>query len=217
MFVKQLHPIWRELLADQLELLAAIEQRVLQDPSSIPTSENILRAFQLPPQDYRVLIVGQDPYPNPEHAIGLSFAVPKDTKPLPPTLSNIFKELRSDLGEQVVRTGDIAPWSKRGVMLLNRHLTTQANNTAGHLDLGWAEFTTAAVRGLQQTLGSKLVAILWGQRANELKPVLDQATIISSPHPSPLSSYRGFFGSKPFSKCNSALLGLGLSPIDWSA
>ncbi len=217
MFVKQLHPIWRALLADQLELLAAIEQRVLQDPSSIPTSENILRAFHLPPQDYRVLIVGQDPYPNPEHAIGLSFAVPKDTKPLPPTLSNIFKELRSDLGEQVVRTGDIAPWSKRGVMLLNRHLTTQANNTAGHLDLGWAEFTTAAVRGLQQTLGPKLVAILWGQRANELKPVLDQATIISSPHPSPLSSYRGFFGSKPFSKCNTALLELGLSPIDWSA
>lgn len=217
MFVKQLHPIWRELLADQLELLAAIEQRVLSDPSSIPSTENVLRAFYLPPQDYRVLIVGQDPYPNPEHAIGLSFAVPKDTKPLPPTLSNIFKELRSDLGEQVVRTGDISPWSKRGVMLLNRHLTTQANNTAGHLDIGWADFTTAAVRGLQQTLGPKLVAILWGQRANELKPVLDQATIISSPHPSPLSSYRGFFGSKPFSRCNTALLELGLSPIDWSA
>lgn len=217
MFAKQLHPIWRELLADQLGLLAEIEQRVLADPSSIPATENILRAFQLPPQDYRVLIVGQDPYPNPDHAIGLSFAVPEGTKPSPPTLSNIFKELRSDLGEQVVKTGDITPWSKRGVMLLNRHLTTQANNSAGHLDLGWAEFTTAAVKSLQQVLGPKLVAILWGQRAIELAPILNQATIISSPHPSPLSSYRGFFGSRPFSRCNKALLELGLSPIDWSA
>ncbi len=217
MFAKQLHPIWRELLADQLELLKDIEQRVLADHSSIPRHENILRAFHLPPQDYRVLIVGQDPYPNPEHAIGLSFAVPEGTKPLPPTLSNIFKELRSDLGEQIVKTGDITPWSKRGVMLLNRHLTTQANNTAGHLDFGWAEFTTAAVASLQQMLGPNLVAILWGQRALELSPVLNQATIISSPHPSPLSSYRGFFGSRPFSRCNTALLELGLSPIDWSA
>ena len=217
MFAKQLHPIWRELLADQLGLLGEIEQRVLSDPSSIPSTENVLRAFMLPPQDYRVLIVGQDPYPNPEHAIGLSFAVPKDTKPLPPTLSNIFKELRSDLGDQIVTTGDIAPWANRGVMLLNRHLTTQANNTAGHLDIGWADFTTAAIKALQQALGPKLVAILWGQRANELKPFLNQATIISSPHPSPLSSYRGFFGSKPFSRCNSALLDLGLSPIDWNA
>ncbi len=217
MFAKQLHPIWRELLADQLELLKDIEQRVLADHSSIPRPENILRAFHLPPQDYRVLIVGQDPYPNPEHAIGLSFAVPEGTKPLPPTLSNIFKELRSDLGEQIVKTGDITPWSKRGVMLLNRHLTTQANNTAGHLDFGWAEFTTAAVASLQQMLGPNLVAILWGQRALELSPVLNQATIISSPHPSPLSSYRGFFGSRPFSRCNTALLELGLSPIDWSA
>ena len=162
MFASQLHPIWRELLADQLELLSDIEARVLADQNSIPATENILRAFRLPPQDYRVLIVGQDPYPNPEHAIGLSFAVPEGTKPLPPTLSNIFKELRSDLGEQVVKTGDITPWSKRGVMLLNRHLTTQANNSAGHLDLGWAQFTTAAVSALQQVLGNLL--------ANALRP-----------------------------------------------
>ena len=132
MFAKQLHPIWRELLAEKLELLSEIEDRVNADPLSIPANQNILRAFRLPPQDYRVLIVGQDPYPNSEHAIGLSFAVPAGTKPLPPTLSNIFKELRSDMGEQYVQTGDIAPWANRGVMLLNRHLTTQANNTAGH-------------------------------------------------------------------------------------
>jgi uracil-DNA glycosylase len=217
MFAKQLHPIWREILADQLELLTDVEARVKADPLSIPKTENILRAFKLPPQDYRVLIVGQDPYPNPDHAIGLSFAVPEGTKPLPPTLSNIFKELRSDLGEQYVKTGDISPWATRGVMLLNRHLTTQANNTAAHLDLGWAQFTTAAVVGLQEALGSKLVAILWGQRAGELLPLLKQATVISSSHPSPLSSYRGFFGSRPFSRCNTALLELGLSPIDWSA
>ena len=96
-------------------------------------------------------------------------------------------------------------------------LRCQANNSAGHLDLGWAEFTTAAVKSLQEVLGSKLVAILWGQRAMELAAVLSQATIISSPHPSPLSSYRGFFGSRPFSRCNNALVELGLSPIDWSA
>jgi len=217
MFAKQLHPIWREILADQLELLAKIESRVKADPLSIPKTENILRAFKLPPQDYRVLIVGQDPYPNPDHAIGLSFAVPVATKPLPPTLSNILKELRSDLGEQYVKTGDISPWATRGVMLLNRHLTTRANNSAAHTDLGWAQFTTAAVKGLQETLGSNLVAVLWGQRAGELLPVLNQATVISSAHPSPLSSYRGFFGSEPFSRCNTALLDLGLSPIDWSA
>lgn len=217
MFAKQLHPIWREILADQLELLEEIEARVNADPLSIPNTENILRAFKLPPQDYRVLIVGQDPYPNPDHAIGLSFAVPEGTKSLPPTLSNIFKELRSDMGEQYVKTGDISPWANRGVMLLNRHLTTQANNAAGHLDLGWAQFTTTAVMRLQEVLGSKLVAILWGQRAIELLPVLNQATVISCAHPSPLSSYRGFFGSRPFSRCNTALLELGLSPIDWSA
>ncbi|MEY3561165.1 MAG: hypothetical protein RL068_317 [Actinomycetota bacterium] len=188
----------------------------MSDSSTVPASANILRVFRVPPEDYRVLIVGQDPYPTPEHAIGLSFAVPFGTKPWPPTLVNIFKELRSDLGEEMVQHGDLTAWAKRGVMLMNRHLTTSAHNTAAHLDFGWAEFTAAAVSALQAERGSGLVAILWGQKALELKPLLASATVITSSHPSPLSSYRGFFGSRPFSQCNKALLELGLSPIDWS-
>lgn len=212
-----LHPDWQALLQDQKELLATIEQRFDADPKAIPAKQNLLRAFAYPPSHYRVLIVGQDPYPNPAHAVGLAFAVPKGTAPLPPTLGNIFKELRSDLGVQMVQQGDIEPWLDRGVMLLNRHLSTQADNSAAHLSFGWAEFTDAAIKALQSARGPQLVAILWGKQAQELAPLLIRSKVISSAHPSPLSSYRGFFGSKPFSTCNKLLLELGLDPIDWSA
>jgi len=212
-----LHPDWQTLLQDQKELLATIEQRFDADPKAIPAKQNLLRAFAYPPKHYRVLIVGQDPYPNPAHAIGLAFAVPKGTAPLPPTLGNIFKELRSDLGVQMVQQGDIEPWLDRGVMLLNRHLSTQADNSAAHLSFGWAQFTDAAIKALQSVRGPQLVAILWGKQAQELAPLLTRSRVISSAHPSPLSSYRGFFGSKPFSTCNKLLLELGLDPIDWSA
>ena len=212
-----MHKNWQELLAPQAQLLGEIEARVLADPDSIPQPELIMRAFESPPEDYRVLIVGQDPYPNPLHATGLAFAVPKATKPLPPTLANIFRELRSDLGEFMVKTGDIAPWASKGVMLLNRHLSTKRNNSAGHLIFGWDKFTTEAVAGLQRVRAEKLVAILWGLRAQQLKPVLTKAKVLISAHPSPLSSYRGFFGSKPFSKTNQALVEMGEAPIDWSA
>lgn len=212
-----LHPDWQALLQDQKELLATIEQRFDADPKAIPAKQNLLRAFGYPPKHYRVLIVGQDPYPNPAHAIGLAFAVPKGTAPLPPTLGNIFKELRSDLGVQMVQQGDIEPWLDRGVMLLNRHLSTQADNSAAHLSFGWAELTDAAIKALQSVRGPQLVAILWGKQAQELAPLLSRSRVISSAHPSPLSSYRGFFGSKPFSTCNKLLLELGLDPIDWSA
>jgi uracil-DNA glycosylase len=163
------------------------------------------------------LIVGQDPYPNPAHAIGLAFAVPVGTQPLPPTLGNIFKELRADLGVQVVQQGDLTPWLDRGVMLLNRHLSTSAENSAAHLGFGWAEFTDAAIKALVTVRKHQLVAILWGKQAQELAPILSRARVISSSHPSPLASYRGFFGSRPFSRCNKMLLELGLEPIDWSA
>ncbi len=211
-----MHPRWQDLLADQRALLEEILERYEADESAIPARSNLLRAFSYPPEHYRVLIVGQDPYPNPEHAIGLSFAVPQGTNPLPPTLGNIFKELRSDLGVAIVKTGDISVWADRGVMLLNRHLSTSAHNSAAHLSFGWDRFTTSAVRALQGVRGERLVAILWGQKAQELAPELSLARVISSPHPSPLSSYRGFFGSKPFSGCNKLLLELGEDPIDWS-
>jgi uracil-DNA glycosylase len=214
---QMLHPDWQALLQDHKELLARIEQRFDADPNAIPSKQNLLRAFAYPPSHYRVLIVGQDPYPNPSHAIGLAFAVPVGTQPLPPTLGNIFKELRSDLGVQVVQQGNVAPWLDRGVMLLNRHLSTSADNSAAHLGFGWAEFTDAAIKALVTARKHQLVAILWGKQAQELAPILSRARVISSSHPSPLASYRGFFGSKPFSRCNKMLLELGLEPIDWSA
>ncbi|MCF8528694.1 MAG: uracil-DNA glycosylase [Aquiluna sp.] len=215
--ISQMHQDWQELLAPQLPKLAEVLELVEAKQDTVPKAENILRVFEISPKDYRVLILGQDPYPTPGHAIGLAFAVPEGTRPLPPTLTNIFKELRSDLGDDMVLSADISPWSQRGVMLLNRHLTTDANNTAAHLDFGWAEITQAAVSALYKIHGDVLVSILWGQKALELKPFLGSSRIIQSAHPSPLSSYRGFFGSRPFSECNKALLESGLDPIDWSA
>ena len=217
MFERQLHPVWRELLAEQLPLLRDIEAKVLADNTSIPDPSLMLRVFQRPAGDYRVLIVGQDPYPNPEHPIGLSFAVPETASVIPPTLKNILKELASDLGPTAVSTGNIAVWADRGVMLLNRHLSTSAGMSAAHFGFGWEQFTTAAVSALNQVNAGGLVSILWGSKAKELESVLTGSVIISSAHPSPLSAYRGFFGSRPFSACNKALLELGLEPIDWSA
>jgi uracil-DNA glycosylase len=212
-----LHPEWQKLLRDKEPTLKHIESLIDADPKSIPSKQLVLRTLSLPPSHYRVLIVGQDPYPNPHHANGMAFAVDAGTNPLPKTLANIFKELRSDLGHQFVETGVITPWQDRGVLLLNRHLTTRSEETAAHFAFGWEEFTGAVVRELVRAREGKLVAILWGQRAQELAPELAGAKVLSSPHPSPLSSYRGFFGSKPFSTCNNALVALGLEPIDWSA
>lgn len=212
-----MHPDWQALLLDQRPLLEAIELRFDADPHAIPSKRNLLRAFTHPPSHYRVLIVGQDPYPNPAHAMGLAFAVPRGTTPLPATLGNIFKELRADLGVELVQQGDVAPWLDRGVMLLNRHLSTRADNSAAHLSFGWAEFTAAAIKALVSVRRQQLVAILWGKQAQELAPLLMRCRVISSSHPSPLSSYRGFLGSRPFSGCNNLLLELGLEPIDWSA
>jgi uracil-DNA glycosylase len=212
-----LHPEWQKLLGNQKPRLQEISEKISQDPKTIPANHLVLRALQLPPAHYRVLIVGQDPYPNPNHANGLAFAVNPGTNPLPPTLANIFKELRNDLGHEFVKTGDITPWQERGVMLLNRHLTTRSEETAAHFGFGWEEFTSRVVEELVRARQGKLVAILWGQRSQELAPLLAGAKVLSSPHPSPLSSYRGFFGSKPFSSCNTELVALGLEPIDWSA
>ncbi|HEY7854174.1 MAG TPA: uracil-DNA glycosylase [Aquiluna sp.] len=214
---RALHPDWQNLLGDQKQALETIESLIDSDPKTIPQKDLVLRVLRYPPSHYRVLIVGQDPYPNPLHANGLAFAVNPGTNPLPPTLANIFKELRSDLGHEFVQTGDINPWQERGVLLLNRHLTTRSDETAAHFAFGWEEFTQRVVQELVRARSGKLVAILWGQRAQELAPDLAGAKVLTSPHPSPLSSYRGFFGSKPFSSCNNALVALDLEPIDWSA
>ena len=205
------HDDWLPLFNAQHGLLAEITAG-LKAPF-VPSANQVFRAFEQSPKDYRVLILGQDPYPNPSHAVGLSFAVPPGTRPLPPSLQNIFKELADDVG--ITSPSDIASWQKQGVMLLNRHLTTRPFETGGHFNLGWDRFTTEAVRYLYQKRGEKLVAILWGSKAQEIAPMIPNAKVIQSPHPSPLSAYRGFFGSKPFSKTNAALNQLGEEPIDW--
>ena len=208
------HPSWLPLFEQQSERLERI-LRAVPEKGITPVRENLFRAFETAVQDYRVLIVGQDPYPNPLHATGLAFAVPEGTSPLPPTLRNILRELNDDLG--ISRSTSIESWARSGVMLLNRHLSTLENQTAAHVGLGWDQFTSAACRFLVEAKQGALVAILWGAKAQELEQYLVGAKILSSPHPSPLSSYRGFFGSKPFSACNKALLELGLEPIDWSS
>lgn len=215
MLFESMHLSWRLALSDVEPLLWSIEQKLLTR-SYIPSSENVMRAFADPIDSVRVLIVGQDPYPNPDHAIGLAFAVPPETFPLPPTLVNIFKELRSDIGFGVVRRQDLTSWSRQGVMLMNRNLTTEPGVSLAHQDLGWQLFTEQAVVALQKHRAKSLVAVLWGRQAAQLASLLAEATVISSPHPSPMSSYRGFFGSKPFSQVNQALSNLELPPIDWS-
>ncbi len=182
----------------------------------LPAGQNVLRAFTFPMEKVRVLIVGQDPYPTPGHAVGLSFSVAPDVRPLPRSLENIFKEYADDLGYPAPATGDLTPWSQRGVMLLNRVLTVRPGTPASHRGKGWEAVTECAIRALVARR-QPLVAVLWGRDASTLKPMLDGAdcVAIESPHPSPLSASRGFFGSRPFSRANGLLEKMGAEPIDW--
>jgi len=182
----------------------------------LPAGPNVLRAFTFPFDDVRVLIVGQDPYPTPGHAVGLSFSVASDVRPLPRSLDNIFTEYGKDLGYPPPATGDLTPWSERGVMLLNRVLTVRPGNPASHRGKGWEAVTECAIRALVARQ-QPLVAVLWGRDASTLKPMLDGAdcVAIESPHPSPLSASRGFFGSRPFSRANELLEKMGADPVDW--
>ena len=216
MFFEQMHPSWQAALADQQVRLAEIEARVSADPQIEPPLPLVMRAFESSIEDVKVLIVGQDPYPTPGHAIGLSFAVAPEVNPLPRSLQNIMRELRDDLGKNVTNQGSLQLWSGQGVMLLNRHLSTSSGETAAHFDAGWAGFTDAAIKALNRARGNKLVAILWGNEAIALRGLLPDAQVISSPHPSPLSARKGFFGSKPFSRANEALRFVGQAEIDWS-
>jgi uracil-DNA glycosylase len=182
----------------------------------LPAGQNVLRAFTFPFERVRVLIVGQDPYPTPGHAVGLSFSVAPDVRPLPRSLANIFTEYTDDLGYPAPATGDLTPWAERGVMLLNRVLTVRPGTPASHRGKGWEAVTECAIRALVARQ-QPLVAVLWGRDASTLKPMLDGAdcVAIESPHPSPLSASRGFFGSRPFSRANELLEKMGADPIDW--
>ncbi|WP_106817876.1 uracil-DNA glycosylase [Janibacter massiliensis] len=181
----------------------------------LPAGEKVLRAFTIPLESVRVLVVGQDPYPTPGHPIGLSFAVAPDVRPLPPSLRNIFRELVDDVGVPAPTNGDLTPWAQQGVMLLNRVLTVRPGAPASHQGIGWEAVTDRAIEVLAER-GGPLVAILWGRGARSLRPRLGEVPAIESAHPSPLSARSGFFGSKPFSRANALLVQQGADPIDWS-
>ncbi len=211
-------PGWARALEPVAPDIAALGERLRGEVAAgrryLPAGENVLRAFQRPLAGVRVLIVGQDPYPTPGHPIGLSFAVDEHVRPLPRSLANIYRELDSDLGIPPALHGDLSAWSDQGVLLLNRVLTVAPGAPASHRGWGWEKVTEHAIRELVARDGA-LVAILWGRDAANLRPLLGSTPIIESPHPSPLSASRGFFGSRPFSRANDALAQQGAAPVDW--
>ncbi|MER7880561.1 uracil-DNA glycosylase [Streptomyces solisilvae] len=180
----------------------------------LPAGPNVLRAFQQPFDEVKVLIVGQDPYPTPGHAVGLSFSVAPEVRPLPGSLENIYRELHTDLGLPRPSNGDLTPWTRRGVLLLNKALTTAPRRPAAHRGKGWEEVTEQAIRALAER-ARPLVAILWGRDARNVRPLLGSLPAIESAHPSPMSADRGFFGSRPFSRANDMLVQQGAQPVDW--
>ena len=212
-------PDWAAALAPVDERISAMGQFLRAELAAgrpyRPAGDRVFRAFQRPLADVRVLIVGQDPYPNPGHAIGLSFAVDADVRPLPPSLRNIYLELGTDLGLTMPAHGDLTAWADRGVMLLNRVLTVTPGQSNSHRGRGWEEVTSCAIDALAAR-GGPLAAILWGSHAQSLKGQLGPVPWVESPHPSPLSAHRGFFGSRPFSRVNRLLEEQGAAPIDWS-
>lgn len=179
-----------------------------------PPGNRVLRAFEQPMAGVRVLIVGQDPYPTPGHAIGLSFAVDREVRPIPRSLQNIYRELEDDLGIAPCEHGDLSRWAQQGVMLLNRSLTVQPGKPASHRGRGWEAVTECAIRALAHR-GGPLVAILWGNDARRCRQFMPGVPAIESAHPSPLSASRGFFGSRPFSRANELLVQQAAAPIDW--
>ena len=213
-----LDPGWADALAPVAGDIAAIGDRLRAETAAgrsyLPAGDRVLRAFQRPLQDVRVLIVGQDPYPTPGHPIGLSFAVDAHVRPLPRSLGNIYRELEDDLGIPPAPHGDLSAWSDQGVLLLNRVLTVSPGAPGSHRGWGWEKVTEHAIRTLAAR-DAALVAILWGRDAAGLRPLLGDTPIIESAHPSPLSARRGFFGSRPFSRANALLEQQGAQPVDW--
>ena len=217
--------------ADWAEALAPVEDRIagmgrfLREEltagrSYLPHGDHVLRAFQRPLADVRVLIVGQDPYPTPGHAVGLAFSVDGRTRPIPRSLANIYKELESDLGYPARVHGDLGAWADQGVLLLNRVLSVREGAAGSHRGQGWETITTAAVSAVAHRRAADgrrlpLVAVLWGKDAEGMRPLLDDTPVVASVHPSPLSASRGFFGSRPFSRVNSLLREQGDGEVDW--
>ena len=207
----QLHDEWQKALSDYRPLVSTIDSLI--DKSEVtPAYEDIFAAYQLPPSAIKVAIFGQDPYPTPGYAHGLAFSVAANTQPLPASLRNIFKELESDCGVKAASNGDLGRWADQGVFLLNQILTTRPTQSLAHEDFGWQEFTAATAKVVGK---SGAIGIFWGLKAQHLAQYFDPTLSISSAHPSPLSAFRGFFGSKPFSKANEMLRAQGKSEISW--
>lgn len=222
MAVRPLHEIvetgWAAALEPVADRITAMGEFLRAELAAgrryLPAGANVLRAFQQPLVDVKVLIVGQDPYPTPGHPVGLSFSVAPEVRPLPRSLVNIFAEYADDLGHPLPSTGDLTPWTERGVMLLNRVLTVQPGQPASHRGKGWEQITDRAIDALVAR-GTALVAVLWGRDARSLRPALGAYPCVESAHPSPMSAHYGFFGSRPFSKVNEQLIAQGAEPVDW--
>jgi uracil-DNA glycosylase len=224
-FLGMSEPLTNIVEAGWAEALAPVEDRITQvgvflreqiaeGKRYLPAGDRVLRAFKQPFADVRVLIVGQDPYPTPGDAVGLSFSVDPDVRRLPPSLVNIFREYADDLGYPRPSNGDLTPWTERGVLLLNRVLTVEPGKPGSHRGKGWEEVTEQAIRALAKR-DTPLVAILWGRDARNLAPLLGSIPRIESAHPSPMSAHSGFFGTRPFSRANQLLTSQGADPIDW--
>jgi uracil-DNA glycosylase len=214
-----MHPAWADAFAPIEPELAAMEDFLRGETAAgrtfLPAGENVLRTFRYPPQNVKVLILGQDPYPTPGHSIGLAFAVDPEVRPVPRSLVNIYRELQADLGVTPPAHGDLTPWAEHGVMLLNRVLTVESGASGSHRRRGWEAVTEHAIRTLVARR-QPFVAILWGRDAAGIRPLLGDTPVIESAHPSPLSARRGFFGSRPFSRANELLAAQGADPVDWS-
>ena len=211
-------PGWADALQPVAGRIAAmgdfLRAEVAAGRRYLPAGENVLRAFKQPFDAVRVLIVGQDPYPTPGHAVGLSFSVAPQVRRLPGSLANIFREYSDDLGYPAPASGDLTPWSERGVLLLNRVLTVAPGQPGAHRGKGWEEVTDQAIRALVARQ-APMVAILWGRDARTLAPLLGDVPRVESAHPSPYSAASGFFGSHPFSRANQMLAQQGAEHIDW--
>jgi len=213
------HPSWLPAfdgLSDNISALQVfLESETVAGRNWLPEPDLVWRAFAQPLDHVKVVILGQDPYPTPGHSVGLAFSVSSGTT-FPRSLVNVFRELQTDLGVSAPSRGDLTPWADQGVLLLNSVLTVQSGASGSHRGKGWEHVTSAALEALIHRPHATLVSILWGKEAQMAGSRCDSRFVISSPHPSPLSARRGFFGSQPFSRANDLLRKSGVSPIDWA-
>ena len=213
---------WNEILVEEMqkdyyqELQEFVKKR-REEVRVFPEEKNVFRALELTPfESVKVVILGQDPYHGFGQAHGLSFSVQKGTL-LPPSLRNIYKELQEDLGGELSTEGDLSHWAKQGVLLLNTVLTVEEGNANSHKGMGWERLTNRLIESLNE-LNHPVIFILWGKPAQDKEKLITNSNhvILKAPHPSPLSAYRGFFGSKPFSRVNDILIQQGQTPICWT-